>query len=206
MEGASDARASGLAALSHLSLLSDDARSLFFPAVAELLLAAPGTAVDAALHDSFGLNFTAVGSDEELLLHATKLLLCRVAMREYESAEVHTELLSAGLAEGAAVWVREAAEAAVKSCGATEVRLAQAHAAASYTHDYLHDFDWSVYHVLGSSSLARVQTPLLQLHLQIAKAGRTGEVATEALELTPAEVDATLGALTEASEALRALS
>ena len=47
---------------------------------------------------------------------------------------------------------------------------------------------------------------LLQLHLQIAKAGRTGEVATEALELTPAEVDATLGALTEASEALRALS
>ena len=209
MEGASDARASGLAALSHLSLLSDDARSLFFPAVAELLLAAPGTAVDASLHDSFGLNFSAAGSDAELLLHATKLLLCRVATREYEtdgSKQVHAELLSAGLADGAAVWVREAAEAAVKSCGSAELRLAQAHAAASYSHDYLHDFDWSVYHVLGSSSLARVQTPLLQLHLQIAKAGRSGEVATEALELTPTEVDATLGALSEASEALRALS
>ena len=117
---------------------------------------------------------------------------------------LRAELLAAGLADGAATWVKDAAEAAVKGCGAAALRAAQAHAVANYTHDYLHDFDWSLYHVLGSSALSRVQEPRLQLQLQIAKAGAPGVVKSEALELTPADLDATLGALAEASEALRA--
>ena len=195
---------SALAALNRLSILSDDARGLFLPAVAELLLCAPGTAATAVLpSEAFGVSFGA--AEAELLLHAAKLLLCGVASRDYDAAVLMAELASAGLPDGAAAWVREAAEAAVKGCGAAELRAAQAHAASSYAHDYLHDFDWSLYHVLGSSSLAKVQTPLLQLQLQIAKAGAPpGVVATEMLELTPADIDATLGALAEASEALKA--
>ena len=52
--------------------------------------------------------------------------------------------------------MRDAAEAAVQACGAAAIRAAQVHAMASAQSDYLHDFDWSVYHVLGSSSLAHV--------------------------------------------------
>lgn len=202
---------SALADLSQLSLLSDAARGLFLPAVADYLLCAPGTTAAAALpRETFGVDFSASGSDAEALLHSAKLLVCGVAARDYEAdgaKTLHAELLAAGLGEGAAVWVREAAEAAVKGCGAAELRAAHAHAAANQAHDYLHDFDWSLFHVLGSSSLARVQTPLLQLQLQIAKAGGApGVLSTEALELSKAELDATLGALAEASEALRAAS
>ena len=167
----------GLSGLSHLSLLSDEARGLFLPAVAEQLLAPPGGAARAAaLRDSFGLDFSA--GEAEALLHAAKLVLCAVASRDYgdegAGASLNNELVAAGLAEGAAEWVREAAEATVKSCGAPELRRAMAHAAANHVHDYLHDFDWSLVHVLGSSSLAHIRAPLLQLQLQVAKAGTAG--------------------------------
>jgi len=197
-----------LAGLAHLSLLSDEARGLFLPAVADSLLASPGASSSAALSESFGLNFAE--GDAQALLHATKLVICGVASRDYEAAgqteALQSELLAAGLTAGAAAWVREAAEGTVKACGAAELRRAQAHAASNHVHDYLADFDWSLYHVLGSSSLAKVHEPVVQLHLQIAKAGGTGSVTSEALELTPAELDATLNALSEASEALKAVA
>ena len=206
-EAESAAAPTRLTGLSHLSLLSDEARGLFLPAVTELLLASPGASSD-VLNESFGLDF-AVG-EAQSLLHGAKLVICGVASRDYEAVgqgdALHSELVAAGLAGGAASWVRDAAEAAVKACGAAELRRAQAHAASNYAHDYLADFDWSLYHVLGSSSLAKVHSPLLQLHLEVAKAGGTGALAKEALELTPAELDATLGALAEASAALKGLS
>jgi hypothetical protein len=203
--GDATAPPSALAGLSQLSLLSDSARNLFLPAVAESLLAAPGGAAAASLREAFGLDFAAAGSAAEALLHAAKLLLCGVAARGYVANELHAELLAAGLGEGAAAWVREAAEAAVQTCGAGAIRTAQVHAMASAQSDYLHDFDWSVYHVLGSSSLAHVQTPLVQLHLQIAKPQLASEVVTESLERTADELDATLKALSAASDALRTL-
>ena len=68
-------------------------------------------------------------------------------------------------------------------------------------HPHLHDFDWSLYHVTDSSSLDRVHAPLLQLHLRIAKPD--GAVKTEIVELKPAELDAVLGQLAAAGEAVR---
>ena len=97
--------------------------------------------------------------------------------------------------------MREAAEGAVQACGAAALRTAQAHVAASRTHAYLHDFDWSLYHVTDSSSLDRVHAPLLQLHLRITKPD--GAVKTEIVELKPAELDAVLGQLAAAGEAVR---
>ena len=68
-------------------------------------------------------------------------------------------------------------------------------------HPHLDDFDWSLYHVTDSSSLDRVHAPLLQLHLRIAKPD--GAVKTEIVELKPAELEAVLGQLAAAGEAVR---
>ena len=203
--------ASPLAALKLLNLLDGDAaRGNFFPAVAERLCAAtePSTIAAAALQEAFGLDFVAE-PQAQALLFATKLLLSRVTSLAYEAegaaAALHADLVAAGLAAAAATWVQQAAEAAALPVAAA-LRTAQAHAAANQTQDYLHDFDWSLHYVLGSSTIAKVQAPLVSLHLQIAKAGTTqGEMVTESLELTPSDLDATIDVLASANEALRAL-
>ena len=57
-------------------------------------------------------------------------------------------------------------------------------------------FGWQLNYVLGSSSISRVQQPLVAVQLAIAKVGSSGgEVRREALELTPGDLDATLAAL-----------
>jgi hypothetical protein len=268
MPDSAEARPPALSALKLLKLLGDEKRDLFLPAVVEqLCTAAPAAVVTGALHDAFGLDFAGDG-EPAALLHATKLLLCRVASvgAAAEDATLQPDLMAAGLAEAAATWVCEAAEAAVRPV-ATELRQAQAHAAIGLSHDRLHEFDWSLYHVLGSSTISTVQAPLVQLQLQIAKvsesalpppatatighaagcgwraglassrdlplpphlpigasaartrppcspqhfrdrltqAGPDGELVNEAIELTPSDLDAALGALGAASKALAKL-
>ena len=198
---------SPLADLSKFKLLSEDQRDIFLPAVVEALCM-PTAPAAVSLSEAFGLDFM---SDEQAgaLLFAAKLLVCRVAARSYESdgvaAGLHADLVAAGLPNSAATWLREAAEEAVKPAAA-DLRLALAHAASAFSNDYLHDFDWSLHYVIGSSALSRVQAPLVALQLQIAKAGSEGTVLkTEALELTPPDLDATLGALAAANDAVRSL-
>lgn len=203
-----------LAALKRgLNALDDEARGRFFPAVAELLSsspALPASAQRASMKAAFGLDFDS-SKEADALLHAAKLLTCRVASAAYAeegaSAALHADLRNAGLAEAAAAWVREAAETAVRPIAA-DIRLAQARAAANLSHTYLHDFDWALYHVLGSSTISRVQEPLVQVQLSLGKGSDdAGGVVlrTESLELTPSDLDATIGALASASDALRKL-
>ncbi len=59
-------------------------------------------------------------------------------------------------------------------------------------------------YVLSSSALARVRKPLVQLQLAVRKA-RTDELVTETIELSASELDATIDALSSASDALQAL-
>ena len=197
-----------LAALSKLSLLTDEGRNAFFAVVASQLCAAPqpAEAAAASLRDGFGLDFTS-GEPAALLLGA-KVLASRIASRAYQAdaakAALLADLLAAGLPQAAAEWVREAAEAAVLPCAA-QLRLAQGHAAAALSADYLHDFDWQLNHVLASSSIAAVGSPLVQLQLKVRKAG-TDEEVVEQLELTPAELDAAISSLGAASSALRSLA
>ena len=198
---------SPLAALSKLSLLDDEGRGAFFACVASQLCSASTSAGSAlaALREGFGLDF-ADGEPAALLL-AAKLVICRIAARTYEGegakAALLSDLLSAGLPQAAAEWVREAAEAATLPCAA-QLRLAQGHEAAALSSDYLQDFDWQLHHVLASSTLAQVGQPLVQLQLKVRKAGTDAE-AIEQLELAPAELDAAISSLGAAVGALRAL-
>ena len=198
-----------LAALKLLNLLDGDAaRGLFFPAVAERLCAVTDSpAMAASLLETFKLDFAAE-PQAQALLFATKLLLCRVASRAYEAegvaATLHADLVDAGFNATAATWVQEAAEAAALPVAAA-LRTAQAHAAANRSQDYLHNFDWSLHYVLGSSTIAKVQAPLVSVRLQIASAGIQGEMVTESLELTPSDLDATIDVLASANEKLRRL-
>lgn len=203
-----------LAALKRgLNLLEEEARGRFFPAIVELLCASPAPPADlqrASMKAAFGLDFDS-SKEPEALLHAAKLLICRVASTAYAeegaAPALHSDLRNSGLAEPAAVWVREAAEAAVLPVAA-ELRLAQAHAVANLSHTYLYDFDWSLFQVLGSSALARVQEPLVQLQLLLSKGDDdAGGMTTrkEALELTPSDLAATIDALASASQAMRKL-
>lgn len=209
------------AKLELLRLLADDARAAFFAVVAQQLCAVPPLLpAEAAqeLTEGFGLDFAAPSGEPAELLLVTKLVLVRAASRAYqrhdgtaavgeEGAALQSDLVAAGLAPAAAEWVREAAEAAVSPC-AEELRVAQSHATAGLSHDYLSDLDWQVNYVLGSSELARVHAPLVQLQLRVRKAegadGAPPEV-TEHLELTPADLDATLDALANARTALKEL-
>ena len=100
------ATTSALRGLNHLSLLTDATqRDKFFPAVADLLTAAPGTNVSAQLAEAdFALDFS--DGAASALLHSTKVLLCGVASRAYEdggSEALQAELLATGMGEGAAV-------------------------------------------------------------------------------------------------------
>ena len=154
-----------------LHLLPDEARVGFFVEVTELLRACTPPAAAAESLSGYGLDFAA--GEPAALLHAAKLLVCRVASRGYEAdgaaaATLRADLVAAGLSEAAADWLRTAAESATLPCAA-ELRVAQAHAAANLANDYLHDFDWGLNYVLGSSALADVHAPLVQLQLQIAK-------------------------------------
>ena len=208
---AASAPPSPLAALKKLSLLqSDDARAQFIPAVTDMLsnIHEPAGSATAALSERFGIDF----SDNEqaaALLYAVKLVVCRVASSAYEAegsaTALRDDLAAAGLGAGAATWVCQSAEAAVLPI-AQELRLAQAHVAAARSNDYLQDFDWALHHVLGSSALARVQKPLVSVHLVVGKAGSGGnQVVREEFELDAAQLDATLGVLGAANEAMRAL-
>lgn len=199
-------------ALKKLSLLdSDDARAQFFPAVAEMLCAAnasPATTA-AALSERFNVDFSGRHEPAAALLHASKVLLCRIASRAHEaegsSAALSADLAAAGLGAAAATWIVQSAEAACLPI-AEELRVAQAHATSAISNDYLQDFDWQLNYVLGSSSISRVQQPLVAVQLAIAKAGSSGgEVRQEALELTPGDLDATLAALAAANQVMRSL-
>ena len=158
-----------------LRLLEDDSRALFLPAVAEQLCAA-SPAADVAdvlsLSGVFHLNFR-VGKPAALL-HGAKMLLCRVASAAYvfqradSAAGLHTDLVGAGLDYAAATWVCDAAEAAVLPVAA-DLRLAQSRVAACGANDCLQDFDWSLWHVFSSSTIAREHVPLVHLELCVLK-------------------------------------
>lgn len=197
------------AALEALRLISDKERGTFITSVAASLATPPlPPATAAAALDAFGLDF-AIGEPASLL-HSVKVLVLRVASSAYQdtgaAASLTADLEAAGLAKAAADWVRETAEAAALPLAA-EIRLAQAHAAANLSHDYLQDFDWQVNYVLSSSTLARNRMPLVQLQLRIRKAGMDahGLEVTEQVELRPSELDATIASLASAQNALRAL-
>ena len=210
-DAAAAAPPSPLAALSKLSLLDDSGRGAFFGCVASQLCSTSPPVVEerlASLHEGFGLDF-ASGEPAALLL-AAKLVICRVASRTYEGASAKAALLAdlvaAGLPQAAAEWIREAAQAATLPCAA-QLRLAQGHAAAAFSSDYLQDFDWQLNYVLASSTqsgLPLVGTPLVQLQLKVRKAGTDAE-AIERLELAPAELDAAISTLGAAVSSLRAL-
>jgi hypothetical protein len=203
---------SPLAALKKLSLLqSDDARAEFFPAVTEMLSNPhePAESAMTAISERFGIDFSGSNEQAAALLYAAKLVACRVASSAYaaegSAAALRDDLAAAGLGAGAATWICESAEAAVLPT-AQELRFALAHVAAARSHDYLQDFDWGLHHVLGSSALANVQKPLVSVHLVVAKAGSGGnQVAREEFELDAAQLDATLGVIGAANEAMRAL-
>ena len=173
----------GMEQLKLLHLLPDEARVGFFVEVTELLRACTPPAAAAESLSGYGLDFAA--GEPAALLHAAKLLVCRVASRGYEAdgaaaATLRADLVAAGLSEAAADWLRTAAESATLPCAA-ELRVAQAHAAANLANDYLHDFDWGLNYVLGSSALADVHAPLVQLQLQIAKVRVGWPLRAEAL-------------------------
>ena len=194
-----------LASLKLLRILTEEGRSTFFSAVARQLCAAPSPGVSAAiLHDAYSLDFTS-GEPAQLLL-AAKVLLTLIASRAYHDdgspAALLADLTSA-IGEGAAKWVQEAAEAATLPCAA-QIRAAQAHATAALGHDYLQDFDWQATCVLGSSALASMRVPLVQLQLRIRKAGSPVEV-TEQMELSLSELDATIASLKSAVDAVATL-
>lgn len=196
-----------LAALHKLSMLDDAGRSAFFVAVASQLSMTPQPTAGgaAAMQEGFGLDFTS--GDPAALLLAAKVVVSRVASKAYEGDGAKTallnDLIAAGLSQGASQWVCEAAEAAVLPCAA-QLRLAQGHAAAALSTDYLEDFDWQLNYVLSSSTIAKVGEPLVQLQLKVRKAGTDADT-TERLELAPGELDAAIESLGAASSALRAL-
>jgi hypothetical protein len=72
----------------------------------------------------------------------------------------------------------------------------------------LHSWDWSVAHVLGSSSVAAAGESLLRLTLVVGPGGASGEKAAETVvvELTVEEAGALMGQLEEAHAAAAAVA
>lgn len=197
-----------LASLRRLSLLNDDHRAAFFASVASQLCTLPAIPADAAataLQEAYSLDFTS--GEPCALLVAVKVVISRVASSSYQEPECKesllADLMSAGLSKAAAEWVRQAAEAAALPCAA-QLRSAQGHAAAALSCDYLADFDWQLNQVLASSTLAKINSPLVQLQLKIRSAGTDSE-RIEELELSPSELDAAISSLSAASAALRSM-